>query len=224
MDETCWTLVEGAAQGEPRAREAFARCYLPVVETYLRARWARTSLGASVDDAAQDVFVDFIRPKGALTRAQRDHGNGGFRAFLYGVARNVARRHEAGRRRRDGKEQSLPLTASFPADDERPAEAFDRAWAKAIMRAARELHAADASKQGEEAVEEVELLRLRFQRGLPIREIAARWGREPAAIHRLYGRARRAYTEALHQTVALQMPGTPVSIRQECRRLLDLLG
>ncbi len=223
-DETCWTLVEDAAEGTDGAREEFARAYLPVVKAYLASRWAGNALQNDVDDAAQEVFVDLIKPNGALSRVRRDHGDGGFRAFLYGVARNVARRYQerAGIRRRH--EAPIGSTvARKPASDDAPSQVFDKAWARTIMRSARERHARQAQAQDEQAVERVELLRLRFQKGLPIREIAARWDVDPAVVHRQYARARKEFAAALYETVASHGDGDPAAVRRECGRLLGLL-
>jgi len=223
MDDTCWTLVEHAAAGITTARDAFAKLYLPVVEAYLGARWRNTPLRSDVDDAVQDVFLDLIKPNGALTRAERDHGAGGFRPFLYGVARNVARRHEEKAGQRDRRETRISQSPDLAADDGNPSKAFECAWARAIMRAARARHAKLAEENGRKSRENLELLRLRFQENLPIRDIASRWGAEPAAIHRQYRRARMEFADALYATVALHVSGTPADIKRECARLLQLL-
>jgi len=224
VEDTCWTLVENAAGGNGRARDAFARLYLPVVEAYLGARWRNSPLRSEVDDATQDVFLDLIRPNGALSRAQRDHGPGGFRPFLYGIARNVARRHEEKAGKRDRHETRLDSQAADPpATDASPSKAFETAWARAVMRAARSRHANLAKQRGEESTENVELLRLRFQEGLPIREIAARWDADAAAVHRQYRRARKEFAEALYATVAMHVAGTPAEVKRECARLLEQL-
>src|SRR5262245_50868896 len=128
-DTTCWTLINDAAGGDPAARERFAAVYLPVVRAYLAARWRAVPHRPDADDAAQDVFVECFRAGGRLEKADAGR-NGGFRAFLLGAARNVARRHE------DRRRPAAPLPADLPADDSDPAEAFDRAWARALMREA----------------------------------------------------------------------------------------
>ena len=225
MEDTCWTLVEDAAGGNTRASDAFARLYLPVVEAYLGARWRNSPLRSEVDDATQNVFLDLIRPNGALSRAQRDHGPGGFRPFLYGVARNVARRHEEKAGQRNRRETRLDSQAPEPpATDASPSKTFETAWARAVMRAARSRHTKLARERGEESTENVELLRLRFQEGLPIREIAARWGTDDdAAVHRQYRRARKEFAEALYATVEMHVSGTPAEVKRECARLLEQL-
>src|SRR5215471_2761171 len=93
-ESTCWTVIRAAAAGSPTDREELARRYLSVVRAYLAARWRGAPLLAERDDAVQEVFVECFRRGGALEAA----GAGrvpGFRAFLYGVIRNVARRFES---------------------------------------------------------------------------------------------------------------------------------
>ena len=63
-DATCWTLIRDAGGGDPAARERFARAYLPVVKAYLAARWRAAR--HSVEDAAQDVFVECFKNGGLL--------------------------------------------------------------------------------------------------------------------------------------------------------------
>jgi RNA polymerase sigma-70 factor (ECF subfamily) len=98
----------------------------------------------------------------------------GFRAFLYGVIRNVARRFETRPMRPAG-----PLR-EIAADETGLSRLFERSWAQAIMAEAAQLQQRQAGERGPEAVRRVELLRLRFEDNLPIRTIAERWG-DPAA-------------------------------------------
>src|SRR5687767_9822570 len=142
-DLTCWTLIRDAAAGDAVARDQFAAVYLPVVRAYLVARW-RTSRH-SADDAAQDVFVECFRAGGLLEKAAPDR-DGGFRAFLLGAVRNVARRHE-GRAR-----PAEPLPAGVPDDDTGPAEAFDRAWARSLLKEAARAQERTANRTGPAAV------------------------------------------------------------------------
>ena len=164
-DVTCWSMIRDAAGGDPAARERFARVYLPVVKAYLAARWRGTARDA--DDAAQDVFVECFRSGGLLAKADPER-DGGFRAFLLGAVRNVARRHETRTRRAD------PLPDNLQADDTGPAEAFERAWARALLREAARAQDEAARKAGPAAERRV-TLRTAVPRGLPIRDIAARW-------------------------------------------------
>ena len=212
-DLTCWTLIRDAAAGDAAARERFARVYRPVVKAYLAARWR--SIPQNVDDAAQDVFVECFRAGGLLEKADADRP-GGFRSFLLGAVRNVARRYES--RRRPTEE----LPADLAADDTGPAEAFDRAWAKSLLREA--ARAQDAAATTEAARLRVRLLKARFQDGLPIRDIAAKWGEDAAKLHREYATARDEFRAALRSVVAFHLPeATPAEIDRACAELLDSL-
>jgi RNA polymerase sigma-70 factor (ECF subfamily) len=70
----------------------------------------------------------------------------------------------------------------------------------------------------------VELLRLRFQEGLPIREIARRWQIEAAVVHHEYAKARQEFKAALLQVLAFHHPGSAADIEQQCSDLLAILG
>ena len=213
-EPTCWIMIRDAARGDPVARECFARSYLPVVKAYLAARWGGRR---EVDDAAQDVFVECFRAGGLLQKADPGHA-GGFRAFLLGAVRNVARRHEA------RKQFDARLPADLPADDTGPAHAFDRAWARALLREAAAIQQRTAEQAGPAAVRRVQLLNLRFGEGLPIRDVAARWGEDPAKLHHEYATAREEFRAALRKVVAFHHPGaTAGEIDQACKSLLGLV-
>jgi RNA polymerase sigma-70 factor (ECF subfamily) len=70
----------------------------------------------------------------------------------------------------------------------------------------------------------VELLRARFHEGLPIRDIARRWGTDAAALHHEYAKARQEFKAALLEVVAFHHPGSPTEVEQECANLLAHLG
>ncbi len=213
---TCWLLIRDAANGDAAARERFARVYLPLVRTYLAARWRNAP--HSAEDAAQDVFVECFRAGGLLDKADPDRA-GGFRAFLLGAVRNVARRHET----RVRPAEQLP--AELPADDTTPAAAFDRAWARALLKEATRVQVESATRAGRAAERRVELLRLRFGEGLPIRAIAARWQVDAAQLHHEYATARAEFRAALRGVVAFHQPGCPVGdLDSACAELLAILG
>ncbi|MCK6461764.1 MAG: sigma-70 family RNA polymerase sigma factor, partial [Planctomycetes bacterium] len=218
-ESTWWTMVRGAAAGDAAARAAFAERYLPAVRAYLSARWRTGPLAAEVEDATQEVFLECFRDGGALARVDPARA-GGFRGYLYGIARNVARRAED--RRGRPVEQQLPAE-EIDSGDSSLSRAFDRAWANGVMREAAARQTARAAKEGEAALRRVDLLRLRFHDGLPIRDIAARWSADPAWVHHEYARARAEFRAALLDVVAEQHPGSPADIERECAALLDLL-
>ncbi len=216
-ETTCWTVIRGAAAGRNGDRDAFVCRYEPVIRCYLGARWRLHGLADDIDDAVQEVFVDCFREGGALGRADPDRGPG-FRAFLYGVVRNVARRFEHDRARAD---RQPPSGFDPPADEPSLSAEFDRAWARSIMKLAAERYAADARERGSECVRRVEILRLRFGRNLPIREIAHQWDMDAARVHHEYARARREFRESLVEVIGEHQSGPPGAIARECERLIE---
>lgn len=216
-ESTCWTVIRAAAAGSPADREELARRYLEVVRAYLGARWRGSSLRNDLDDATQAVFVECFRQGGVLDAV----GAGrvpDFRAFLYGVIRNVARRYES---RPVRAAERLPDMA---ADDATQSRLFDRTWARAIMAEAARLQAQHAGERGPEAVRRVELLRLRFEENLPIRTIAERWGVEAASLHHAYAQARQEFRAALLEVIAFHQPGSRAELEQEAAALLQALS
>lgn len=212
---TRWTVILGAAAGRPLDRAEFARRYAQVIRACLGARWRGDPLAQEIDDAVQDVFVDCFAENGALARVDPDR-EGGFRAFLFGVVRNVARRVEARR-----KEIQPPSGFDAASAAEPFAAAFDRAWAQSIMRQAGELQA-ERAKLDDAARRRVELLRLRFGEGRPMREIAALWGADPRRLEYEYDRAREEFSAALHEVVRRHHPQGDTGA--ECARLLEYFG
>ncbi len=223
-DDTCWTVIREAARGDDSACTRFAALYQETVRAYLRARWRGGALIQEVDDAVQDVFLECFKSNGALAKTD-EHRPGGFRAFLYGVARNVARRREErerAQRRRQGDESAH--LSRMPSPDTALSQVFDRAWARTVMREAAQRMRALAESADEAACQRVELLRLRFQEGRPIRDIARAWEQDPALLHRAYSRARAEFRAALEEVVTFHHPGSRAHIQAECVALLDLLG
>jgi hypothetical protein len=216
-ESTCWTVILAAAAGSPADREELARRHQDVVHAYLAARWRGSALRDDLDDATQEVFVECFRRGGAVEAA----GAGrvpGFRAFLYGVIRNVARRFESRPVRAAGR------SSEVVADESRQLRLFDRSWARAIMAEAAQGQRARAHERGPEAVQRVELLRLRFEENVPIRAIAERWGVGARSLHHAYAVARKEFKAALLEVVAFHQPGTPVELEEEAASLLKALS
>jgi RNA polymerase sigma-70 factor (ECF subfamily) len=218
---TCWTVVRAAVAGDTAARDQFARRYLPVVRAYLATRWRGTPMLDRVDDAVQESFVACLQPGGALDRLDPTRP-GGFRPFLYGVVRHVALHFEAGRAR-ERPRADVPDLDRLPADDPNLSRLFDRAWAQALMREAAELQAQRAGGEGP-ARRRVELLKLRFHDGLPIRDIARLWCADSAKLHREYAKAREEFREALRAVVAFHRPGTAEEVDRACAELVAALS
>ena len=212
-------MIRGAAAGNASDRDEFARRYDSVIRAYLGARWRGSALLGQLDDAAQEVFLACFREDSPLAKADPEWP-GGFRAFLYGVVRNVARGFEKKLVR--SKEQDAGSVFDLDAvqgREEPLSKVFDRAWALALLQQAAMLQATRA-RGDDAATRRVELLRLRFQEELPIREIAQRWDADPARLHREYAKARAEFQQSLAEVVSLHQRGTPAEIQGECERLL----
>ena len=225
--QTCWILIREAAAGDAEARAGFTRRYLPVVKGYLTARWGRGPLAGEIDDAVQEVFLDCFRRGGALERNDAAAG-GGFLAFLLGVVRMTALHFETRRAREHQRQHRRRGDTDFRieeavADEDSLSRIFDREWARAMMREANRLLVEKARAAGEDSLRRVELLRLRFQKGMPIRDIAQLWNVDPDRLHHQYARARRDFADALREVVGLHQGCSPAELKEQCRRIYDLL-
>lgn len=222
-ESTCWTMIHAAAAGSRDDRDELARRYAPAVRTYLAARWRNMPLVQELDDVVQEFFVQCFRPHGPLEQAS-DGKVPSFRAFLYGVARNVARRFEARSQRKGARPDADFSLSEVPADDASLSRVFDRAWAELIMTQAGQRQRERAAATSAAAVRRVELLRLRFEEALPIREVASQWKVDPAWLHHEYALARKEFKAALLEVVALHQPGAQAEVEQEAADLLKLLS
>ena len=84
-------MIRGAAKGRAGDREEFVRRYLPVVRSYLRARWRGSALAGELEDVVQEVFVRLWRTSGRYDPK---------RAALVTWVMLLARRHMVDRLRR----------------------------------------------------------------------------------------------------------------------------
>ncbi len=221
---TCWMLIRRAAEGREKDRETFVRCYTPALRAFLGARWRTSPRSADLEDALQEIFVECFREGGVLERADAER-RGGFRAFLYGVARNVARRFEerAGRRR-DGAYSTGIDFQKVERDEATLSQIFDRAWARSLLKEAFELLEDEAQRAGAEMTRRIEILRLRFRDGTPVRDIAHEWKEDAKALHRDLDRAKGEFRRALTEVVAFHSPGTAAEIEERCRELLAIVS
>jgi RNA polymerase sigma factor (sigma-70 family) len=216
-------MIRNATAGDETARALFARRYLPCVRAYLAARWRGGPLAGEVEDAVQEVFLDCFRSGGALARLDPARASS-FRAFLYGLARNAALHVETRRARdlaRRDKDSFHP--EALARRDESLSRVFDREWARRLLNEAEALQATRAAEQGPQGLRRVEILRLRFREGLPIRDIAKRWGDDPARVHTEYARARKEFLRALQEVLDLGESCPPAKVKEECDCLLELL-
>lgn len=222
-NETCWTVLRAAAEGDRTARSVFANTYATLIKSYLRHRWARSALISDVDDAAQEAFVEAFKPNGAIERA--DPARGDFRGLLYGVVRNVARRFEERAAKSVARDaQETVYLDELPHDALALSKMFDRSWAQSLLREAVSSHK-EASGSDDVAGRRFRVLSMKHDDGLAIREIAAKLGEsDVAVIHNDYRQARRAFAAHLRQVVAKHTGARDSEIDAECERLFDLLG
>jgi RNA polymerase sigma factor (sigma-70 family) len=211
--------VEAAAAGDADARNAFVVRYWSVVRSCLAARWRGSPLLSEVNDAAQEVFYQCFKEGGALERADRQQSDR-FHRFLYGIVYKVARKFEERYRKRPGP---LPQY-EIPDGQESLLRQLDRAVAEDVWREAFRRMDARARQAGPDAIRRMELLRLRTQEALPIREIARRWGIDADELYRAQTRVRKELREALREVAALHRPGTPAEIDRWLEELRDALS
>jgi RNA polymerase sigma-70 factor (ECF subfamily) len=220
---TCWTVIRGAAERRDSALREFGRRYAAVLTAYFVARWHCPRDDERVQDAVQETFLEMLRHGGGLERFDPERP-GGFRPFLYGIARNIAWRAEEQARVRKARQASRSIDFDrLPSDEESLALHFDRAWARAMLREARELLESRAVAGDARLREQLELLKLHFEEGLKIRAIAARKGLDEKAAYRAMERARQSFREALVEVVGFHHPGAPREAESEVKRLLAAL-
>ena len=165
--------------------------------TWLTAGAARARLTQSTTPC-QDIFVECIKPGGALEGA--DPTNGEFRGLLYAVVRNVARRYEERAMRPGQGTEGSVLLDDLPDRAEALSRVFDRSWAEAIVRDAILRHARVARHGDSDTRRRYRILRLRHQEGVPIREIAVRLDVASVEVaHNAYRRARREFREHMRE-------------------------
>ena len=220
--DTCWTVVRAASQGDRAARSAFGRIYAGTIRGFFNARWSGRILRTEIDDAVQEVFLECLKPDGVLDRATPERGD--FRGLLFGVSRNVARRFEE----RASARGPLLLDdsawlAELASDEAGQETLFDRDWAKTMMRQSRSRQRELALADGEAGLRRIELLERRFQDNEPIRNIAKRWGVPAQEVHQVYRMARDEFYRCLREVVG-RHSRQGADLDSECHRLLSLLG
>ncbi len=218
-------MIRGAAAGNGEEREAFAQLYAPLIRAYLAARWQVSATDEKVEEGVQEVFVECFKSGGFIGHVNSDPPIESFRAFLYGAVRNVARRIE--RSWATCRERTAPSSMELGNVEKSEAtlsRVFDRAWAESIVCEAAAVQASEAKEKGQNALRRVELMRLRFTEGKPIRDIARLWHVDPNKLHRQYELARKEYREALWKVVRFHHPDSPENVRRAFSEVLTTLG
>ena len=223
LSVTCWKLIEVACSGAKEQEDEFARRYGVAIRNYLAARWRQLPLLSEIEDAAQEVLLECFRPGGLLDRVDPQRP-GGFRPFLYGATRNVAKRfEERARRQREGTALSDVL-ANAVADETTLSCVFDRAYARGLLRQAFELLKERARIGDADLRSRVEHLQSRFRDGVPVRDIARHRNVDAKRLHRDLDRAKKEFRGALMEVVAQQAPNASTAqLTERCSEILTLV-
>ena len=164
--------------------------------------------GRSAEDA-KDVaqgFFAYLLEKGVVEKAARDRGR--FRSFLIGVLENyLANEHRKSVALKRGG-GALPFSLDFvreerletiePSDTSTPMDAYNRAWALAVLRRSFEAFRGESAKS--QPAEHVEALLLHMQGPADDQTnegLAARLGRSPGDVKHLLTRSRRRLRELI---------------------------
>ena len=220
-EHTSWTMIDGAAKGRAEAREQVAQLYAPLVRRYLAARWRLPLDHEQVNEGCQDAMLQLFKPGGALQNVDSEQ-SGGFRAYLYGLVRNVALMIERSSRRRNERHSSAEFELdNIEQDDATLSQVFDRGWARMIAQRARVRMAANLRDSKPEVYR---CLELRYSEGLAPREIADEIGKDASIVYELLRSARKEYRRALLETVAEFYPGrTHAEVEATCKELTQFL-
>lgn len=228
-EQTSWTLIDAAAKGRAEDRERVARLYAPLVRRYLAARWRLSGDHEQVQEGVQDAMLQLFKPGGALQNADPAQ-SGGFRAYLYGLVRNVALMIERSARRRQDRSEPSGIDLDHIEQSEATlSQVFDREWARMIAQRARvrmleNLRGKQPDAEGEQKHEKGQeiyrCLELRYTEGLAPRDIAEQLGRDVKVVYELLRSARNEYRRALLETVGEFYPGrTYAELEDTCREL-----
>ncbi len=232
---TCWTLVLASAQTEASgandALSELCRLYWSPLYIFVRRRGYDVH---RAQDLVQGFFLHLLENR-VISMADRERGR--FRTFLLSCLRNfLAKDYErANAQKRGGAVEIVPLDAHAVEEFERqagqaewePEEAYDLAWALAVLERARlRLHEEADQKGRAEVFAELR----RFLPGATpepadgaLAAAASRLGLGLAtlksAVHRMRLRFRALMREEVARTVEM-----PDEVDEELRYLRSILG
>jgi RNA polymerase sigma factor (sigma-70 family) len=204
---TRWSLVLRSRSADDReARAAFGELcsayYTPLVE-WLGGRGHERD---DAEDLVQGLYVRMLSDPGGPVRAAP--GQGRFRSYLLAALRNHASdTGRAGRaQRRGGDVEHVPWDDEVAARDERPDAAFDRAWAREVLRRAIERieRAPGPDRQAFDALLDAVLVPERTAASRD--ELAKRLGCSVAALRVRIHRLRRQLAAAVRAEIADTVP------------------
>ena len=229
---TRWSLVEAAgAADDERARHALAsvcQAYWLPLYAFVRRRGVAA---ADAEDVVQGFFARLVETRDL---AKFVRGEARFRSFLRTAIANYLANVRAGERaaKRGGGRVVLAIDAPdaerrlalAPAQDASPEDAFDRDWAREVIRIALEGLRADYERTGRGAVFTALEPFLQAGEGAPpIADVARRLEKDEVAVrvalHRLRERFRRRLDSELAGTLT-----DPAAVAEERGRLLRALA
>lgn len=223
FDTTRWSLVLHAGGGEPGARaalDALCRIYRPAVLAYVRAH---RGAHADAEDLTQAFFAHLLEQRLA---ARADPERGRFRAFLLTALKHFLASEfaHATRLRRGGGQVALAIDEQEPDPGGAPEEAFEREWARAVLREALERLHEEARQAGKQALfAALRPFLLEAPEPNEYDAVAATLGLRrntlAVAVHRLRARLQELVLEVVADTV----DGADAA-GQEVRRLRSALG
>lgn len=171
MTDRVWRergLRDAVVAGDAAAWRAWYEAEYPALEGYVR--WRCGGRGDLADDVLQDTWLT------AVKRIRRfDPAVAPFHGWLCGIAANVVRNHLRSRRRRGGREGSMPGDVAAADRD-------------------RSLRVAEALAALPERFEQA--LRMKYLDRCSVAEMAAAGGESEKAVESLLARARAAFREA----------------------------
>jgi len=186
--------LSAAVAGDRQAGDAFARRWRDPMRTWLWFRWRHSPLRSLVDDAVQEVFIECLRPGGALDHLDTAQAAHGLRAYLRGVVGNVAHRIERREARSFNRQRRLAIGVERPARPD-AGEVLDLAQTHDQIAHALDLVDGEDDPRAEHPLRD--FLRLHFEEGLPVRAIAKRWHDSPEHVHEIRRRACRRLRNCL---------------------------
>jgi DNA-directed RNA polymerase specialized sigma24 family protein len=141
--------------------------------------------------------------------------------LLVADSRNAAARFEARASRRPAPDEA-PAMEELQARESSLSALFDGEWARSVLRLAGERQR-ELAREDPGARMRVEVLTLRFGRGMAIHDIAAAWDVDAEVLHRAYARAREEFRACLRAVVAQQAVRSEVDLDDEVGRILELI-
>lgn len=229
---TRWTHVFAAANPKhPETQEALAmlcRTYWLPLYSYVRRRGYEP---ADAEDLTQGFFARLLRLE-SLSQVKRERGR--FRAFLLASLKHYLadeRDRERAAKRGAGLIESLHADDAEsryqrePVDTARtPDQAFDRAWALALLDRVTAILQRDYASLGQgELFEALKFCLTGSRSEVPYAELSGRLGMNEPAIRVAVHRMRKRYREILREEIARTVEGED-EVEEELRYLRQAIA